>query len=522
MSAFRFGRKAAAAVTDHAREKLEALDRAQAIIEFEMDGTIITANANFLAVMGYELDEIRGRHHSMFADPDYAASQDYRDFWATLNEGTFQAAQYKRFAKGGREVWIEASYNPLIGRDGKPFRVVKFATDITSQIKANAERNGKLEAIDRSQAVIEFEMDGTIITANDNFLAVMGYELDEIRGRHHSMFADPDFAASQEYRDFWATLNEGTFQAAQYKRFGKDGREVWIEASYNPILDPEGRPIKVVKFAADLTPRKQENRQLADDFQQNVQMLVQSVSAAATQMENTAQGLTAASQETDSQANSVAAATEELTMSVREIMAQIERSSETIDAAVRDAKRSEQLVAGLVEAAGRVGEVTSLISDIADQTNLLALNATIEAARAGEAGKGFAVVASEVKSLATQTQKATEQIRQQIEGVQAESQTAVAAISGIREVIAQVTEISQSIAAAIEQQTAATSEIARNAQQAAAGTHEVSSSVQSVSQASQQASAAATQLLASSNSLAEQGDALRDQMKAFIDQIRAA
>ncbi|WP_425062174.1 methyl-accepting chemotaxis protein [Pyruvatibacter mobilis] len=507
MSAFRFGRKAAAAVTDHAREKLEALDRAQAIIEFEMDGTIITANANFLAVMGYELDEIRGQHHSMFADPDYAASQDYRDFWATLNEGTFQAAQYKRFAKGGREVWIEASYNPLIGRDGKPFRVVKFATDITSQIKANAERNGKLEAIDRSQAVIEFEMDGTIITANDNFLAVMGYELDEIRGRHHSMFADPDFAASQEYRDFWATLNEGTFQAAQYKRFGKDGREVWIEASYNPILDPEGRPIKVVKFAADLTPRKQENRQLADDFQQNVQMLVQSVSAAATQMENTAQGLTAASQETDSQANSVAAATEELTMSVREIMAQIERSSETIDAAVRDAKRSEQLVAGLVEAAGRVGEVTSLISDIADQTNLLALNATIEAARAGEAGKGFAIVAQEVKALASQTAKATEEIDAQTRNIQETSSTTAEGINATIEVINRISEMSTAIASSVGEQSQATNEVAGN--------------IAAVQQAAAESGQASTQVLDVSRDLAGRSTELQARVGEFIEKVRS-
>ena len=507
MSAFRFGRKAAAAVTDHAREKLEALDRAQAIIEFETDGTIITANANFLAVMGYELDEVRGQHHSMFADPDYAASQDYRDFWATLNEGTFQAAQYKRFAKGGREVWIEASYNPLIGRDGKPFRVVKFATDITCQIKANAERNGKLEAIDRSQAVIEFEMDGTIITANDNFLAVMGYELDEIRGRHHSMFADPDFAASQEYRDFWATLNEGTFQAAQYKRFGKDGREVWIEASYNPILDPEGRPIKVVKFAADLTPRKQENRQLADDFQQNVQMLVQSVSAAATQMENTAQGLTAASQETDSQANSVAAATEELTMSVREIMAQIERSSETIDAAVRDAKRSEQLVAGLVEAAGRVGEVTSLISDIADQTNLLALNATIEAARAGEAGKGFAIVAQEVKALASQTAKATEEIDAQTRNIQETSSTTAEGINATIEVINRISEMSNAIASSVGEQSQATNEVAGN--------------IAAVQQAAAESGQASTQVLDVSRDLAGRSTELQARVGEFIEKVRS-
>ena len=498
---------ASGTLTDHAREKMVALDKAQAIIEFEMDGTIITANANFLAVMGYELDEIRGQHHSMFADPAFAASQDYKDFWAALNAGTFQAAQYKRFGKGGREVWIEATYNPLIGRDGKPFRVVKFATDITEQVKAKAERIGKLEALNRSQAVIEFEMDGTIITANDNFLSVMGYSLEEIQGKHHSMFADPEFAASQDYRDFWAALNEGTFQAAQYKRFGKGGKEVWIEASYNPILDPDGRPLKVVKFAVDLTPRKEENRQLADDFQQNVQKLVQAVSASATQMETTAQGLTAASQETDSQANSVAAATEELTMSVREIMSQIERSSETIQTAVDDAKKSEQLVAGLVEAAGRVGEVTSLISDIADQTNLLALNATIEAARAGEAGKGFAIVAQEVKALASQTAKATEEIDAQTKNIQETSNTTADGINGIIDVINRISEMSNAISSSVGEQSQATNEVAGN--------------ISAVQQAAGETGHASEQVLTVSRDLAGRSSELEMRVTDFIEKVRS-
>ncbi|MES1151839.1 MAG: PAS domain S-box protein, partial [Dongia sp.] len=192
--------------------KQAALDKSQAIIEFNMDGTIITANANFLAAMGYSLDEIRGKHHSMFVDPAYRDSAEYREFWVKLNRGEFEAAQYKRLGKGGKEVWIEASYNPLM-KNGKPYKVVKYATDVSKQKAVFADLNGKVEAIGRSQAVIEFNLDGTIITANDNFLKTLGYNLDEIKGRHHSMFAEPAFASSAEYREFWAKLNRGEFQA---------------------------------------------------------------------------------------------------------------------------------------------------------------------------------------------------------------------------------------------------------------------------------------------------------------------
>lgn len=256
-------------------EKMAAMDKSFAIIEFEMDGTIVDANRNFLDVMGYDLNEIKGKHHSMFATEDYAQSREYKDFWEALRRGEFQSGQFKRIGKDGREVWIEASYNPISKGDGKPFRVVKFATDITDHKENMAKLHGQVEAIDKSQAVIEFELDGTIVTANKNFLDVMGYSLDEIQGKHHSMFAPGDYAQSQEYKDFWASLRRGEFQAGQYERVGKGGKQVWIEASYNPILDPSGKPVKVIKIATDLTPRKTENMALADDFEKNVLALVE-------------------------------------------------------------------------------------------------------------------------------------------------------------------------------------------------------------------------------------------------------
>jgi methyl-accepting chemotaxis protein len=233
-----------------------AINRSQAVIEFQMDGTIITANQNFLDAMGYRLDEIQGKHHQMFAPPELRGSEAYKAFWASLNRGEFQAGEYKRVGKGGREVWIQASYNPIMDNAGKPVKVIKFATDITEKKIRGMEDAGKISAIGRAQAVIEFNLDGTIITANENFLATVGYRLDEIQGKHHSMFVSPAERDSATYREFWAKLGRGEYEAAEYKRFGKGGKEVWILASYNPILDEAGKPFKVVKFASDITADK--------------------------------------------------------------------------------------------------------------------------------------------------------------------------------------------------------------------------------------------------------------------------
>jgi methyl-accepting chemotaxis protein len=233
-----------------------AINRSQAVIEFKMDGTIITANQNFLDAMGYRLDEIQGKHHQMFAPPELRGSEAYKAFWASLNRGEFQAAEYKRVGKGGREVWIQASYNPILDDAGRPVKVIKFATDITAKKIRNMEDAGKISAIGRAQAVIEFNLDGTIITANENFLATVGYRLEEIQGKHHQMFVAPSERDSAAYREFWAKLGRGEYEAAEYKRFGKGGKEVWILASYNPILDDTGKPFKVVKFASDVTADK--------------------------------------------------------------------------------------------------------------------------------------------------------------------------------------------------------------------------------------------------------------------------
>ncbi len=238
------------------KEEIKALHRVQAVIEFSLDGTILTANENFLKALGYELDEIQTQHHAMFCDPEYTKTMEYKKFWQRLAKGEFIAGEFKRFAKDGSEIWINASYNPVFDAEGNPFKVIKFATDVTAQKMKNSDYEGKVTAIGRAQAVIEFNLDGSILTANDNFLGALGYGLKEVENRHHSMFCDPAYTTTPEYKMFWEKLARGEFVSGEFKRFAKGGKEIWINASYNPIFDANGKPFKVVKFATDVTTTK--------------------------------------------------------------------------------------------------------------------------------------------------------------------------------------------------------------------------------------------------------------------------
>ncbi|MBR0718018.1 PAS domain-containing methyl-accepting chemotaxis protein [Bradyrhizobium liaoningense] len=412
-----------------------AISRAQAVIEFDLDGNIITANDNFLNTLGYSLDEIRARHHSLFMPQAERDSPAYREFWAALRRGELQAGEFKRIGKGGKEVWILASYNPVLDERGKPFKVVKFATDVTQQKLRTADLAGQIAAIDKAQAVIEFNMDGTIVTANGNFLGALGYSLAEIKGRHHSMFVEPSERDSSGYREFWAALNRGQYQAAEYKRIGKGGKEVYIQASYNPILDLNGKPFKVVKYATDTTK----------------QVLVR--------MGN---------ERVRGMMESVAAGSEELNASVREISEAMTKSRETAMSAVDQVASADQQAQRLTEAAQSMSGIVEMINNITGQINLLALNATIESARAGEAGRGFAVVASEVKSLANQAKQATDKIGQEIGSLNGISGDVVSALSSIKQAINNVSEYVTSTAAAIEEQSTVTNEMSTSMQRAAA------------------------------------------------------
>jgi methyl-accepting chemotaxis protein len=412
----------------------DAISKAQAVIEFRMDGTVLTANDNFLIAMGYTLTEIQGRHHSMFVEPAARDSATYRQFWEQLSRGEYQAAEYKRVGKGGREVWILASYNPVLDQRGTPFKIVKLATDITQQKLRTADLDGQISAISRSQAVIEFRMDGTVLTANENFLRTLGYSLDEIQGRNHSMFVHPSERNDAAYREFWAELSRGKYQAAEYRRIGKGGRDVWIQASYNPILDLNGKPFKVVKYATDTTAQ------------------------AITRMKN---------EHVRGMMESVAAGAEELNASVREIAEAMMKSKETATTAVDRVEAADEQALRLSTAAESMSGIVQLIGDITGQINLLALNATIESARAGEAGRGFAVVAAEVKSLANQVKQAADRIGAEIQNLSGISDDVVSALDAIKQAIRDVSEYVTSTAAAVEEQSTVTSEMSSSMQQAA-------------------------------------------------------
>lgn len=662
---------------------VSAITKTQAVIEFDTTGKILTANENFLKVMGYSLDEIVGKHHSMFAEKSYTDSPVYREFWAALARGESQTGEFKRTAKGGRDVWIQAQYsavldlnkrcvrvvktciditnemerrreiamlslvanetdnsvlitdanekieyvnpgftkmtgytfdevkgkkpgdvlqgkltsaetkreiresikaqkplyteilnyhkngdsywvslaiNPVFGADGKIERFISIQSNVTSTKEKALDLTMQLEAISKSQAVIEFKMDGTIVDANKNFLDALGYTLEEVKGKHHSMFVEPAYGASPEYRQFWDTLNRGQYMYQEFKRITKSGKAVYIQASYNPIYDLSGKVCKVIKFASDVTNvalTRIENEQgmteavqvltgvsqgdltkkmeieyngtfreiksalnsTIERLRDTVRSIIESAQAVNSAASEISSGSTDLSQRTEQQASSLeetAASMEEITGTVRQNSQNAATANDLSTKANTVASDGGRVVEEAVTAMGnieksskKISDIIGVIDEIAFQTNLLALNAAVEAARAGDAGKGFAVVASEVRSLAGRSASASKEIKALINESATQVQTGA-------ELVNQAGETLKGIVSSVKQVSTIIAEIAAASGEQATGIDEVNTAITQMDEVTQQNAALVEENTAAAQSMVEQAQELERLMSFFV------
>ena len=510
------------------RGQIAAINKSQAVIEFELDGTIITANENFLKTLGYRLEEIQGQHHSLFVEPSYRNSGEYRQFWSDLSEGKFQAAEYKRIGKGGKEVWIQASYNPIFDAKGKPFKVVKFATDITDAVEARLVNQRYASMSNNSPINIMFADRDLVIRymnpASANTLKKIQQYLpvsaERMIGQNIDIFhKNPSFQRG-------LLSDPKNLPRKAVIEVGPEKLDLLVSAIHDQNNNYLGTMVTWDVITVRLAAEKRE-KDMTENLTRTLEIVSQTsqtLSSSAEELSSVAQQMSSNSDQTSTQANvaaaaaeqvsrnvtTVATAAEEMSATTREIAKSATDAAKVASTAVRVAEETSKTVNKLGESSIEIGKVIKVITSIAQQTNLLALNATIEAARAGEAGKGFAVVANEVKELAKQTAAATEDISQKIEAIQKDTKGAVDAITHISSIIGEINDIQNTIASAVEEQTATTVEIARNASEAATGSGEIARNITTVSSAARSTSEGAANTLTASAGLAKLAAELRE------------